>query len=227
MAEPTNTILLVDPDVRGRAFLASQLRSLGCKILEASDGPTAMRIVNSEQVKLVVTELYLATGSDACLIGAIRGIKALRKTRTLAHTNRSLPVDREWAMTVGADAYLIKPTRAERMRYVVGRLTTERGASASVQTKANGSIVRRDSLDLALDELEKGTLPGTSSIVFGRAWWQQQTSVQQSAYRRRAKAARVSLRSDSMLKNNFVEVRGTPRVEPGLATERPESPYRR
>ena len=227
MPESANTILLVDPDARGRAFLASQLRSLGCKILEAGDGPTAMRIVNSEQVKLVVTELYLATGDDACLIGAIRGIKSLRKTRTLAHTSRSLPADREWAMTVGADAYLIKPTRAERMRYVVGRLTTERGASASVHPKANGSIVRRDSLELALDELEKGTLPGTSSIVFGRVWWQQQTSVQQSVYRRRAKAARVSLRSDSMLKNNVVEVRGTPRVEPGMATERPESPYRR
>ena len=227
MAEPANTILLVDPDTRARAFLASQLRSLGCRILEAGDGPTAMSIVTTVPVKLVVTELYLATGDSACLIGAIRGIKALRKTRTLAHTTRSLPADREHAMQVGADAYLIKPTRAERMRYVVGRLTTERGASASVQPRSNDSIVRRDSLDLALNELEKGTLPGTSSIVFARVWWQQQTTEQQTAYRRRAKAAHVSLRSDSTLRNQLVEVRGPARVQPGHATERPETPYRR
>jgi CheY-like chemotaxis protein len=131
MAESANTVLLVDPDTRARAFLASQLRSLGCRILEAGDGPTAMAIVNAEPVKLVVTELYLATATHTCLIGEIRSNKALKKTRTLALTTRSHAADREHAMQVGADAYLIKPTRAERMRYVVGRLTNERGTSSA------------------------------------------------------------------------------------------------
>lgn len=134
MSEPAITVLLVDPDARARALLSGHLQSLGHRILEAADGAAALRIVTSEPVKVVVTELYLATDGAACLIGAIRGSKALRKTRTVAHTNRRLPADREWASQMGADAYLIKPTRAERMRYVVGRLTAER-PSASAQAK--------------------------------------------------------------------------------------------
>lgn len=228
-SDTTTTILLVDPDARARAFLAGQLKSLGYRILEAGDGPSAFRIATTERVKLVVTELYVATGDDADLINAIRCNKSLRKTRTLAHTHRSLPADREWALQVGADAYLIKPTRAERMRYVVARLTTGAApvAPRGPRLDERGAIVRRDSLDAALTEVEGGGLRGTSSIVFGRTWWERQTSAQQTTFRRRAKAARVSLRSDSMLKTHFVEVRGPARSEQGLSTERPESPYRR
>lgn len=130
-ANATNTVLIVDPDARARTFLGAQLKSLGYRILEAADGPSAFRIATTEFVKVVVTELYVPTGDDADLIHAIRGNKSLRKTRTLAHTNRSLPADREHALEVGADAYLIKPTRAERMRYVVARLTTGTAPAAA------------------------------------------------------------------------------------------------
>jgi len=227
MSEPVNTILLVDPDTRARALLAEQLRSTGCRILEASDGPSALRMVSAGDVKLLMTELYLATGEDDCLIHAVRREKAHRKTRIVAHTHRSLAADREWAMRAGADAYLIKPTRAQRVRYVVGRLTTERGPNATVTMTSSSPMVRRDSLDVALKEIEQGTLTSTSSIVFGRAWWEKLSAPERTSYRKRAKRARVNLRSDSMLGNHFVEVRGAARNDIGVSTERPESPYRR
>jgi CheY-like chemotaxis protein len=227
MSEPANVVLIVDPDTRARGWLTHQLTPLGCRILAAADGPTAFRMVNAQHIGLVVTELYLPTGEDECLIHAIRRDRSLRKTRTLAHTHRSTTADREWAMLAGADAYLIKPTRAERVRYVVGRLTTARGANASVPVTSSSPMHRRDSLDAALSQIEQGMLAGSSSIVFGREWWQQLPKPEQTAYRRRAKSAGVNLRSDSMLGNHFVEVRGKSRDEVGLSTERPESPYRR
>lgn len=229
MSESATTVLLVDPDARARALLAEQLKSLDCNTLEAADGPSAMRLLASHPIKLVVAELYLGTGDDECLIHAIRRESKLRGTRTLAHTHRSMAADREWAMRAGADAYLIKPTRAERFRYVVGRLTSARGANASVPVVSKSPVVRRDSLESALTELERGgtTLSGTSTIVFGRAWWEKLSPTEQKTYRKRAKTARVNLRSDSMLGTHFVEVRGKSRDDHGLATERPESPYRR
>jgi CheY-like chemotaxis protein len=228
MSEPTNVVLLVDPDQRARALLAEQLKPLGCDILQASDGVAALRILSQRpDVKLVLTELYLATGDDECLIHAIRRERAFRKTRTVAHTHRSLPADREWAMRAGADAYLIKPTRAERVRYVVARLTTTRGANAAFPETSSAAISRRDSLDSALLELEGGKLAGTSSIVFSRVWWEQLSRDEQATYRKRAKKARISLRSDSILGTHFVEVRGPSRSDVALSTERPESPYRR
>lgn len=226
MSEPV-TILLVDPDTRARALLARQLKTETTDVIQASDGPAALEVLGSVNIKVVVTELYLSTGDHACLVQAIRANPKLRRTRAVAHTHRCLPPDREWAMTVGADAYLIKPTRAERMRYVVNRLATVTGRNASVPQARSGPIVRRDSLDAALAEVEAGKLGDTSSIVFGRAWWQELPKSQQSAFRRRAKQARVSLRSDSLMKSHFVEIRGAARSDVGLSSEQPESPYRR
>ena len=223
----TVTILLVDPDTRARALLAKQLESVATEVVQAADGASALNVLGSVDVKVVVTELYLPAGDHMCLVQAIRANPKLRRTRTVAHTHRCLPPDREWAMTAGADAYLIKPTRAERMRYVVSRLATVKGRNASVPQTRSGNIVRRDSLDLALAEVEAGKLSDTSSIVFGRGWWQELPRAQQSAFRKRAKQARISLRSDSLMKSHFVEIRGNSRSEVGLSSEQPESPYRR
>jgi CheY-like chemotaxis protein len=226
MSESTYTILLVDPDPRARALLAQQLASEGTVVLQAEEGGSAFKIVNERDVRLVVTELYLRTGEDDDLIHAIRRTKALRRTRTLAHTIYGTAVDRDWAMRAGADGYLIKPTRPERLRYVVSRLASN-GVPSSLPAASDTPVSRRDSLGLALADLEQGDMKGTSSIVFGRTWWQQLTPPQQSTYRKRAKRLGVSLRSDSMLGDHFVEVRGPSRSDQGLSTERPESPYRR
>lgn len=219
-------VLLVDPDARVRALLAQQLTSNECTVLQAPDGESALRLVNERDIRLVVTELYLKAGKDDDLIHAIRRSKTLKKTRTMAHTSHATSVDRDWALRAGADAYLIKPTRADRLRYVVGRLADTRGPSFSVPVTSASPVSRRDSLEIALRDLEQGTLEGSSAIVFSRLWWDDLSRVQQAAYRKRAKRAGVTLRSDSMIGNHFVEVRGTPSEAP-LSTERAESPYRR
>ena len=219
-------VLLVDPDARVRALLAAQLASVGCTVLQASDGESALRIVHERSVRLVLTELYLKAGDDDDLIHAIRRVKAFRHTRTVAHTGKATAADRDWAMRAGADAYLIKPTRAERLRYVVTRLATTRGANSSVPVTSNGSMTRRDSLEVALAEAEKGGLRKASSIVFARQWWNSLSESQRTAFRKRARRARLHLHSDSALGNHFVEVRGMAPEERKLSTERQESPYR-
>lgn len=228
MSEHGNfTVLLVDADGRIRALLANQLLPLGCRVLHADNGASALDIVNKVDVRLVITELYVKAGADDDLVHAIRRDKSLRRTRTMVHTTRATAADRDWAMRAGADAYLIKPTRAERLRQVVSRLVTPRGANAKPPVTSMSPISRRDSLDGALVELERGELPGTSSIVFGRVWWTQVNRPQQAAFRKRAKRVGVTLHSDSMLGAHFVEVRGASSPEQALATERMESPYKR
>ena len=224
MTDSTYAVLLVDADAAVRNRLAEQLQPLGCTVLEAENGQGALRLLRENDVRVVLSELYLKTGEHECLLQAVRGIKALHKTRTLAHTRHGTSPDREFAMRAGADAYLIQPTRPGRLRYVVARLAS--GKSDGENAPAHGSIERRDSLDLALADVERGTLRGTSSIVFSREWWSELTPVQQGVYRKRARKARLSLRSDSLLSNHFVEVRGSARTDQGLSSERPESPYR-
>jgi CheY-like chemotaxis protein len=223
--QSTYTVLLADPDARIRSLLAQQLASTGCNVLQAADGDSAMEIITQGDVRLVVAEMYLKTSDDDDLIHAIRRSKALKKTRTMAHTSHATAADREWAMRAGADAFLIKPTRAERFRYVVGRLTSAKGANATLPTTTTSSISRRDSLERALGELEAGKLRGASAIVFSRKWWDKLARGTQDKYHARAKKVGIRLRSDSMLGDHFVEVRGSP-LDQALTTERSETPYR-
>lgn len=229
MQESTSgyVVLVVDPDARARALIADQLSHLPCTVLQAADGEKALHMVRDIDIRVVITELYLHAGEDDDLIHAIRRVAGLRKTRALVHTTHASAADRDWALRAGADAYLIKPTRAERLRYVVGRLATSRPPHPVVTQTSSSPIVRRDTLDEALSEVEHGMLKGTSAIVFGRKWWEELPSADRAAFRKRARKMRVSLRSDSMLSLHFVEVRGPARMEQGLSTERPESPYRR
>lgn len=225
MTRTAQPILLVDPDIRARTYLAGQLEPLGLRVLQANDGAEATRILATEDVRVMISELYLECDAEKCLIAATRRAAPDRELRIVAHTHRSLDEDRAWALTAGADAYLIKPTRASRVRYVVGRLLTSSAVGAA--PASGGPLMRRDSLDAALTEIEQGTLESRCSIVFGRQWWQSLAAADRMAYRLRAKALRVSLRSDSEIGNHFVEIRGRLRPELALRTEQPESPYRR
>ena len=107
MTESGYAVLLVDGDARIRARLTDQLAPLGCTVIEAEDGPAALRVLRENDVRVVLTELYLKTGDSDCLIRAVRRSKALRTTRTLAHTRHGTSPDRDWAMKSGADAFLI------------------------------------------------------------------------------------------------------------------------
>ena len=219
------TILIADPDPRARSFLARQLEPLEATILEAQTGRDAVEMLAREPVKLLITELYLETDEDKCLILAIRRTRPESDIRIVAHTHRLLDEDRDWALLAGADAYLIKPTRAQRVRYVAGRLLAAR--PVTVPPPNSGPALRRESLDAALAEIEHGVLSDTSCIVFDRTWWQALASSERLAYRARAKAVRVSLRSDALIGEHHVEIRGRFQPTVGHSSEQPESPYRR
>jgi hypothetical protein len=81
-------------------------------------------------------------------------------------------------------------------------------------------IIRRDTLEQALGEVESGTLSGASSIVVSRNWWEHLSTGEQDAYRRRAARATIELRADETMSSHFVEVRSGDESPP-LSTERP------
>jgi PAS domain S-box-containing protein len=59
-AQACGTILLVEDEAAVRLMVAEALREIGCEVLEAGDGPSALRIVQSrEAVDLLVTDVGL------------------------------------------------------------------------------------------------------------------------------------------------------------------------
>ena len=124
----------------------------------------------------------------------------------------------------GADAFLNShPTRAERLRYVVGRLASEKGSRAASATKSL-PVLRRSSLDKALLEQEAGGPTGMTTRR-GQRVVAQLTASKQTSYRKRAKSAGVVLRADALLGTDYVVVRNPSRAEQAAMT-RPASPYK-
>ena len=123
------TILLAEPDARLRASWRTGLDAMGFHVRESSDGPNALRTALGSDVALLVTELYLPSGSERCLVRAVRREPGLRRLKILVVSEHAADEDRGWALSAGADAYLIKPILLGRMLQVAARLATSRQQS--------------------------------------------------------------------------------------------------
>jgi CheY-like chemotaxis protein len=120
------TVLIVDPNDTSRASLRVTLESEGYTVVESEGSDHALDIANRSEVALVVTELYLHTGDDRCLVRAIRQSSALRRTKVLAYTGHARKVDRAWAIEEGANGYVLKQNGPTRLLEVVARMARSR-----------------------------------------------------------------------------------------------------
>jgi two-component system chemotaxis response regulator CheY len=123
------TILLAEPDARLRAAWRGGLDGMGFTVRESADGSTALRTALHSEVTLLITELYLPSGDERCLVRATRREPGLKRVKILVVSEHAEAEDREWALAAGADAYLIKPIRLGRILQVAVRLATTRQQS--------------------------------------------------------------------------------------------------
>ena len=123
------TILLAEPDAPLRETWRSALAAMGFHVRESTTGPNALATAMRSQVDLLVTELYLPTSTDRCLVRAARREPALRHMKILVVSDHGTADDHNWALTAGADAYLVKPVPLGRVLQVAGRLALSRGRS--------------------------------------------------------------------------------------------------
>jgi DNA-binding response OmpR family regulator len=123
------TILLAEPDAQLRGAWHAGLAGMGFDVLESTDGAAALRIALRSEIRLLITELYLPTNGERCLVRAIRLEHGLKRVKILVVSEHAANDDRDWALTTGADAFLIKPVRLGRMLQVSARLASSRQQS--------------------------------------------------------------------------------------------------
>jgi CheY-like chemotaxis protein len=115
-------VLVVEPDAAPRAELRALLERNGYTVVATSGADDAVAIIDSTQIGLVVTEMYLESRTGRCLLPMIAGSPARRRARVLAYTRHGRASDREWAITNGASGYVLKRNGAARVLEVVRRL---------------------------------------------------------------------------------------------------------
>jgi CheY-like chemotaxis protein len=104
------TILLVDDSADVRQMYAEYLRHVGFQPIEAATSEDAVRIAAAAPPDLVVADLHLpGSMSGIELTRCLRQSAGTRNVPIVMLTGMSRPVDRNVAVSAGANAFLLKP----------------------------------------------------------------------------------------------------------------------
>jgi CheY-like chemotaxis protein len=124
-------VLVVDDNDDVRELLIHILRAEGYETFGAADAVSALQILDSEDIDLIMLDVMMP---------GISGIELLSRIRTTPSTYQSLPIvmitalsaqeEMEKAMADGATTYLIKPFRGADIRSLLANIF-----SGAVDTK--------------------------------------------------------------------------------------------
>lgn len=107
------SILIVEDELRVRAFLSRGLTEEGFRVRESADGVEASELLRHERFDLVLLD-WMLPGMPG--LDLLRGMRARRDiTPVIMLTARDAVTDRIAALNAGADDYLVKPFSFEEL----------------------------------------------------------------------------------------------------------------
>ena len=130
-------VLVVDDDAAIRTIVRWQLDDAGYRVVEAGDGPSALRRIRDDHPCLVVLDLSLPRLGGLDVLRSVRGGQTGRSdTPVIVLSGRSGETDRIIGLDLGADDYLVKPFSpgelVARVRSVLRRSSAELTGEAVV-----------------------------------------------------------------------------------------------
>ena len=131
-------VLVVDDEAHIREVLARYLRAAGYAVLEAEDGPAALRLVATQPLDIVVLDLMLPGMDGRAVCQTIRASSAIPIIMLTALGEEE---DRLAGFAVGADDYVTKPfSPREVVVRVAAVLRRAEATSVPAMVRDNGVI---------------------------------------------------------------------------------------
>jgi CheY-like chemotaxis protein len=113
-------ILVIDDDEQVLSLLASLLRRHGFEVVQANDGLTALRLLESTPVDLVITDVVMPRMEG---LETIRHLRAAGQTRIIAMSGSGSDSGYlDYAEKLGADATFAKPFAPPAIVHAVEQL---------------------------------------------------------------------------------------------------------
>ncbi len=106
--EAKKRILVVEDSAISRELLKGIMIEEGYEVLTAEDGVEALRILRSEPVDLVITDIQMPNMDGITLTREIRGDPKLKDLPIVIVTSKGKEEEMKKGLDAGADAYLIK-----------------------------------------------------------------------------------------------------------------------
>jgi two-component system chemotaxis response regulator CheY len=115
--------LVVDDSMALRRSVMYALQRIGEIVcIEANDGAEAIKKLAGGAFDIVLTDINMPLLDGLKLISHIRAEPALSKLPIVVITTESAEADRARALKLGADAYLVKPVKAQEVLDAVQKL---------------------------------------------------------------------------------------------------------
>jgi DNA-binding response OmpR family regulator len=113
MPDKTTRILLVDDEQPVQKLLTFPLEKEGYEVVQALDGPTALKAFDEQQFDLVVLDIMLPRmdGLEVC-----RRLRAKSRVPIIMLTAKAEEIDKVIGLEIGADDYITKPFSMREFR---------------------------------------------------------------------------------------------------------------
>jgi DNA-binding response OmpR family regulator len=121
------TVLIADDDLEILTMVRTLLRRRDVKLLEASDGDEAMRLINENQPDLVVLDVMMPGQSGWEICKAIRESGTLKDTGVIMLTGIGEHLNEMTSPLYGADRHLDKPFELAALENAVSEVLAARG----------------------------------------------------------------------------------------------------
>lgn len=118
----TDTVLVVDDDVRVVELLQITLGGRGYQVLSAYDGETALKTIRGHRPDLVVLDVRLPRKSGFEVVEEVRGDPDLRALPIVLISANAATETRLQGLRLGADDYLTKPFSPRELIMKIRRL---------------------------------------------------------------------------------------------------------
>lgn len=121
------TVLVVDDQATLRSILAKMLRSLGVdRILEAAGASDAFKLLHETPVDLLLSDVEMGETSGMKLLQAVRKTKTLAGLPVIMVTGSKRGNHAAQALSLGADAFMLKPFDANQLRTKINEAVAKR-----------------------------------------------------------------------------------------------------
>jgi len=117
--------LIADDSSTIRKFVGFALKSMGIKVVAASDGMDALEKLSNENFDIIITDLNMPYVDGYELITSIREIKDYEDVPIIILSSESGDEDKFKGLAVGANSYMIKPFDAKKLQYEVSKFLSD------------------------------------------------------------------------------------------------------
>ena len=143
---PDKKVLLVDDKVENLYLLETLLAGNGFSVDQAQNGEEALRLARKTHPDLIISDILMPVMDGFTLCHEIKGDNQLKDTAFVFYTASYLDQrDKELALNLGVDRYLVKPQEPEALLAVFDEVLEER-ATRSPKAESTSRIQEHEYL---------------------------------------------------------------------------------